>query len=99
MRIAVPHHTSKVVARRKLEERLGQLLGQFGSRADELEHDWSGDTLSFKGKAKGLKVEGTVDVTDTEIVLHAKLPFMAIPFEGKIRHAVEKEADTMFRTA
>jgi len=99
MRIALPHHTSKAAARKKVEERLGQLLGQFGSRADEIDHSWSGDTLSFKGKAKGLKVEGTIDVTDTEIVLHAKLPFMAIPFEGKIRHAVEKEAGSMFRTA
>lgn len=99
MRIAVPHHTSKTVARTKVEQRLGQLLGQFGKHADELEHEWSGDTLKFKGKARGMKVEGSVDVTDDEIVLHAKLPLMAMPFEGKIRHAVEKEADSMFRTA
>jgi hypothetical protein len=97
MRIAVPHHTTKTAARQKVEQRLGQLLGQFGGHADELQHDWAGDTLKFKGKARGLSVEGTLDVTDTDVVISSKLPLIAIPFEGKIRHAVEKEAESMFQ--
>ncbi|MBV8519974.1 MAG: polyhydroxyalkanoic acid system family protein [Acidobacteria bacterium] len=97
MRIAVPHHTTKTVARQKVEQRLGQLLGQFGGHADEVQHDWSGDTLRFKGKARGLSVEGTLEVTDSDVVISSKLPLIAMPFEGKIRQAVEKEAESMFR--
>ncbi len=99
MRIAVPHHTSKDVARGKVDQRLGQLLSQFGGQAEEIEHEWLGDTMRFKGKARGLAVEGTVDVTDAEIILEAKLPLVAKMFEGRIRQAVEREADAMFRTA
>ncbi|MGZ8709917.1 MAG: polyhydroxyalkanoic acid system family protein [Thermoanaerobaculia bacterium] len=99
MRIAVPHHTSKDVARGKVDQRLGQLLSQFGGHAEEIEHEWLGDTMRFKGKARGLAIEGTVDVTDAEIILDAKLPLMAKMFEGRIRQAVEREADAMFRTA
>ena len=99
MRIAVEHHTSKENARRKVEERLGQLLAQFGGRADEIEHEWLGDTLRFKGKARGLSVEGTVEVTDAAVIVDGKLPLMAKMFEGRIRQAVEREADAMFRTA
>jgi len=55
--------------------------------------------LRFKGKARGLSVEGTVEVTDTEVIIHGKLPLMARPFEGKIKQAVELEAGKMFRTA
>ena len=99
MRIAVPHHTSKENARRRVEGRLDQLLAQFGGRADEIEHDWLGDTLRFKGKARGLSVEGTVEVTDAEVIVDGKLPLMARMFEGRIRQAVEREADAMFRTA
>lgn len=99
MRIAVPHHTSKENARRRVEGRLDQLLAQFGGRADEIEHEWLGDTLRFKGKARGLSVEGTVEVTDAEVIVDGKLPLMARMFEGRIRQAVEREADAMFRTA
>ena len=99
MRIAVPHHTSKDVARGKVDQRLGQLLSQFGDHAEEIEHEWLGDTMRFKGKARGLAVEGTIDVTDAEIILDAKLPLVAKMFEGRIREAVEREAGAMFRTA
>jgi hypothetical protein len=96
MHIDVPHNTSKEIARRKIEARLGQLLAQFGGHADEMEHSWFGDTLSFKGKAKGMHVEGTVEVTDAAVVIDGKLPLIAKMFEGRIRHAVEREAEAMF---
>ena len=99
MRIAVPHNTSREIARNKVEQRLGQLLSQFGGHAEDLQHEWSGDTLSFKGKAKGLKVEGTVEVTDAAVIIDGKLPLIAMPFEGRIRDAVQREADSMFRMA
>ena len=99
MRIAVPHHTSKEIARKKVDERLGQLLAQFGGHAEEIEHQWSGDTMQFKGKARGMTLAGTVEVTDAAVVLEAKLPLMAKMFEGRIRQAVEREADAMFKTA
>lgn len=97
MRIAVPHNTSKDIARNKVEKRLGSLLSQFGGHADEIQHEWLGDTLRFKGKARGLSVEGTVEVTDAAVVLDAKLPLLAMPFEGRIREAVQREADSLFR--
>jgi hypothetical protein len=99
MQIAVPHHTTKANARRIVEEKLSALIGQFGSHAQELEHSWSGDTLSFKGKARGFSLNGTIEVTDAEVIIDGKLPMLAIPFEPKIREAVKREADSMFRNA
>ncbi|MFP5245605.1 MAG: polyhydroxyalkanoic acid system family protein [Thermoanaerobaculia bacterium] len=99
MRIAVPHNTTREAARAKVEQRLGNLLGQFGHQAEEMEHEWTGDTLRFRGKARGLKVEGTVEVTDAAVIMEAKLPLIAMPFEGRIRETVQREADAMFRTA
>ena len=99
MRIAVPHNMSKEKARQRVEQKLGQLLGQFSHHAEEIEHEWYGDTLEFKGKARGLKVDGKVDVTDAAVIIDAKLPLIALPFEGRIREAVQREADALFRTA
>lgn len=99
MQIAMLHHTTKAAARAQIELRLGQLLGQFSQHAGDFDHQWDGDTLRFKGKARGMSVEGTVEVTDTEVIIHGKLPLMARPFEGRIKQAVELEAGKMFRTA
>lgn len=97
MRIAVEHKTTRENARKKVDQRLGQLLSQFGAHADEIQHEWHGDTLRFKGKARGLAMEGTVEITDAAIIIDGKLPLIAKPFEGRIRQAVEREADAMFR--
>src|SRR5688572_1287349 len=47
MRITVDHNTTKEEARRKVEQKLGALLGQFSHHADDLEHEWYGDVLRF----------------------------------------------------
>jgi hypothetical protein len=99
MHIVVPHRTSKANARAQVELRLGELLGQFSHHADDLHHEWDGDTLRFKGKARGLTVQGSVEITDTEMIIEGKLPLMARPFEGRIKQTVEQEAERMFRTA
>ncbi len=83
MRIAVPHHTSKHAARGKVDQRLGRFYRQFGGRAEEIQHEWLGDTMKFRGKARGLSLEGTVEVTDAAIVIDAKLPLMAKMFERR----------------
>ena len=99
MRIAVDHKTTKSNARQIVERKIGQLLAQFGDRAEDVQHEWSGDTLRFKGKARGFTVEGTLEVTDSEVIINGKLPLLAKPFESRIRQTVEREAETMFRTA
>ncbi len=97
MRIAVPHNMTRENARKRVEQRLANLLGQFGHQAEDLHHEWTGDTLHFKGKAKGLSVQGTVEITDAAMIVDTKLPLIAMPFEGRIREAVQKEADQIFR--
>ena len=99
MRIAIPHHTTRKKARTVIEQKVAAMLNQFGGKVDDLEQQWTGDTLEFKGKARGFKVEGTVEVTDQEIILDGKLPLMALPFEPRIREAVKREAENLFRLA
>jgi hypothetical protein len=99
MRITIPHHTTREDAHRRVEARLAELLGQFGDRAEDITHEWRGDTLRFRGKARGFNVEGTIEITDSEMILDSKLPLLARPFESRIRQVVEQETGTMFRRA
>ena len=99
MRIEIPHHTTAEKARKLVEERLRGLERQYGSYASDLEHEWHGNTLHFGFKAKGISGKGTVEITETDIILDGKLPLIAKPFESRIRSTVEREAESMFRTA
>ncbi|HJT17729.1 MAG TPA: polyhydroxyalkanoic acid system family protein [Thermoanaerobaculia bacterium] len=99
MRIAVPHNTDKATARRKIEDKLEQVLATYGHYLSDSQHRWEGDRLLFSGKAKGMKAEGTVDVTDSEVIIDGKLPLLAKPFEPRIKNQIEREAAAMFRTA
>jgi hypothetical protein len=97
MRVAMPHNMTKTEARSRVEQKLFALVSQFSHQAEDMQHEWIGDTLHFKGKARGMKVEGTVEVTDDSVIIDGKLPLIAMPFESRIKEAVQREADTIFR--
>ena len=99
MKIIVPHHTTREEARKIVDRRLGELFAQYGHYATESQMNWTGDRLDFAGKAKGFSASGTIEVTDTEVIIDSKLPLIAKPFEPRIRSTVEREAETMFRRA
>jgi len=96
MRIVIPHHTDKASARRKIEARFEELLGQHGHYLSDINQHWEGDRLLFSGTAKGFKANGSVEVTDSEVILDGKLPLIAKPFESRIKSTIEREASTMF---
>jgi hypothetical protein len=99
MKIIVPHHTTREEARKIVDRRLGELFAQYGHYASDSQMNWSGDRLDFSGKAKGFSASGTIEVTDTEVIIDSKLPLIAKPFEPRIKSTVEREAETMFRRA
>lgn len=96
MRINIPHRTDKETARRKINERIAQLFAHYGHYLSDSEHKWEGDRLVFSGSAKGFKASGTVEVTDTEVIVDGKLPLIAKPFEPRVKSTIEKEAESMF---
>ncbi len=96
MRISIPHRTDKETARKKINERLANLFAQYGHYLSDSEHKWDGDRLYFSGSAKGFKTNGTIDVTDTDVIIDGKLPLVARPFEPRVKSAIEKETSAMF---
>jgi len=96
MRVTVPHNTDRDTARRKVEARLQQLLAQYSSYLNNVDQRWEGDRLVFSGSARGFKADGTVEITDSEVIVDGKLPLIARPFEPRIKNTIEREAAAMF---
>jgi hypothetical protein len=94
--MTVRHHTDKETAKAKITERLAVLMVQYGHYLGESSHSWEGDRLTFSGAARGFKASGTIDVTDSEVIIDGKLPLIARPFEPRVKHTVQQEAETMF---
>ena len=98
MRIVIPHLTDKANARRKIDARLQDLLSQHGHYLSDISQHWEGDRLVFSGSAKGFKANGSVEITDTDVIVDGKLPLIAKPFESRIKSTIEREAEAMFKT-
>ena len=96
MRVSVPHNTDRDTARRKVEARLQQLLAQYSSYLNGVDQRWDGDCLVFSGSARGFKANGTLEITDQEVIFDGKLPLIARPFEPRIKNTIEREAAAIF---
>jgi putative polyhydroxyalkanoate system protein len=96
MKVTVPHHTTRAEAKRKIEERLGNLEQQYGHYATDIDKQWDGDRLTFSVKARGMSGSGSLEITDSEVIVDGKLPLMARPFESRIKSTIEREAAAMF---
>ncbi|HEY4641997.1 MAG TPA: polyhydroxyalkanoic acid system family protein [Thermoanaerobaculia bacterium] len=96
MKVTVPHHTTREEAKRKVEERMSNLEKQYGHYATDIDKQWDGDRLTFSVKARGMTGSGSLEITDSEVILDGKLPLMARPFESRIKSTIEREAAAMF---
>ena len=96
MRVTIPHHTDRATARRKVDARLQQLLAQYSGYLNDVDQRWEGDRLLFSGSARGFKANGTIEITDSEVIIDGKLPLIARPFEPRVKSTIEREAATLF---
>ena len=75
------------------DQLLPKFLEQAGDNASNVEGQWNGNVLHFAFRTRGMNIKGTFLVTDDEIIIESRLPFMARPFEGRIRSAINEQLD------
>ena len=89
MKVSYQHGLSKEQAAVRLDQFVSQMLELYGNQVTEQSRVWQGDELLFSLQTLGFKVSGSALVTDTEVIVDAKLPLLARPFEGELRQRVE----------
>ena len=93
MKIARDHGMTRQEARDAVDTLLPTLMQRHRDSVSDARSSWRSDVLSFSFKARGFDIKGSLEVTDTRVILDARLPFLARPFEGAIRSNVERELD------
>ena len=88
MHIKIPHKSSKSAAKQNIEKALNEGRSQLADKVEIHEEKWEGDTLNFDFTAQGQRITGTLEISDSDYVLDAKLPFMLRMFEGRIEKEI-----------
>ena len=88
------HHNMTLDAAVQLSDQiLPGLIEQAGDNVSSIQRQWDGNVLLFAFRTNGMDIKGTFLVTDDEIIIESELPFMARPFEGLVRSAIEQQLD------
>jgi putative polyhydroxyalkanoate system protein len=93
MRIVKDHGMAKQGAKDTVDALLPTLVKRHGDSMSSPTGAWRGDVFEFSFEARGFRIKGTLEVSDTRVTLDARLPFLARPFEGMIRSNIERELD------
>ena len=93
MRIEKDHGMAKQGAKDTVDTLLPTLVERHGDSMSSPTGAWRGDVFEFSFVARGFSIKGTLEVTDIQVILDARLPFLARPFEGMIRSNIERELD------
>lgn len=91
MHLQIPHKSNKVSALTKIKKALQDGKSQMPKEVTLDEERWEGDTLNFGVTLQGKQITGTLQVTDTELVIDARLPLLWRIFEGKIEKMIGEQ--------
>ena len=94
MEIRRHHNMTTDAAVQLTDQILPRFIEQAGDNVSNIQRQWDGNVLRFAFRTRGMNIKGTFLVTDDEIIIESKLPFMARPFEGRVRSAIEQQLDT-----
>jgi putative polyhydroxyalkanoate system protein len=89
--ITIPHQLTKAEARRRIDSHIAELLGQYSSHLDHLDHHWTGDTLDFQAGVMGMTITGKVHVEDQAVRVEVVLPWVLATMARAVTQSIEQE--------
>jgi hypothetical protein len=105
MQITKEHKTSKDQAIKKIDSFLNDLMARefpAGVKIKDPQKEWRGSVMNFSFRAKkgfaGTTISGTVQVTDTQVILDSVLPGIVTTFvsEDKVKEVIVKQFNELF---
>src|SRR5437667_12814211 len=89
--ITIPHQLTKAEARRRIDSHIAELLGQYSSHLDHLDHHWTGDTLDFQAGVMGMTITGKVHVEVQVVRVEVALPWLLTTIARPVMRSIEQE--------
>lgn len=95
MHFKIAHKTTKTQATQRVKDALEEARPHMKGEMEVNGEKWEGNTFHFDVALKGKNITGTLEITETEFVLNAKLPLMWRIFEGMIEKEIAKQVQSL----
>jgi hypothetical protein len=96
MKITSSHNTTAEAARAAVEDQVPRLMERFGSSVSDPTWGWRGNVMEFAFTAVGASFRGSLEITDTNVVLEVNVPLSFRLFQGTIEAEARKWCDELF---
>ena len=99
MIIKYEHGKGKEEAYQKIDSLLNELQKKYSNIISNPYKKWnnSNDKMEFSLSMKNFNLYGDVEVTENQIVLNGKIPFVARFLKGKIESMITEKLDELFK--
>ena len=92
MQLKLQHPQTQAAAIVHIKKSINEHRGEILAKAQNVEERWEDNTLHFGATVQGSRITGTLTVLDREFDIDITLPFMLRMFEGRIKKAIEEQA-------
>ena len=75
---------------RRIRGEIEDLKIEYGDKVGDLRDSWRDDTYLFEGVTNGFAVSGVTLVKPSQIEIAANLPWLAMPFRGRIEAEIRQ---------
>lgn len=91
LEIRVPHSLGREEIHRRIDSAIVRARSEYESQVGPIEANWvETDRLAVAVSVMGMRFDGEIDVSDTEVLVKVRLPAMASLFAGRIRDGIEE---------
>jgi len=96
MRMTLPHELGREEVRRRLKERSHEIADHLPGDMAQVETQWpSDDQMNLAVTAMGQQVHGTIEISDTSVVLDFTLPFSLSFFKPLIESTLKSKGQKL----
>ena len=88
---AVEHQLDSATAQSRLQDFITQMTIKQNDSIDSMEGTWNGNNLTFELTVMGMKVSGTLTVSDDVIEIQGTMPFALSLMRGRMEKTMEQE--------
>jgi len=90
--LTLPHSLSVEEAKHRVAHLIAETRVEFSDVISDVEESWNGDIETFRFRAMGFTVTGTIEAQPSAVVIQMHLPFAALPFKGRVEAELSKHA-------
>ncbi len=97
MKVTVNHKLTSAEAKDRISKLVFALKKQYKDKITNISESWNGYKNDFSFRMQGMKIVGNILVTENNVTVNGKLPFMAMPFKSMIESTIKEKASELLQ--